>query len=209
MRNKGRAVQVNKHLGKLADEINLYVFHSNDCFSFITNKVDTTYHKHYYIQLTIGLEKQFKCQFDDATYNIRGILIGSNVNHKLIGHNEWQLYMLINPESTLGELIKSKWLLSSEHILLTDDIVNDIVHIIPNKMAGDQYKLFFEKMKKILGKESYQQSNRDERIMRLIQYIDDHSLDELSVKKLSNVVILSESRLSHLFKEQIGISLTS
>jgi AraC family transcriptional regulator, arabinose operon regulatory protein len=46
----------------------------------------------------------------------------------------------------------------------------------------------------------------DERILRVIDYVDAHLTEPLDVPRLANVVHLSPSRLTHLFTEQLQIS---
>lgn len=52
-------------------------------------------------------------------------------------------------------------------------------------------------------------STRDERIKQIIAQIISGEWLNYSVKEISESVFLSESRLTHLFKEEVGISLKS
>lgn len=47
----------------------------------------------------------------------------------------------------------------------------------------------------------------DERIVELIDYIKVHDISETVVPELAKLVSLSTSRLTHLFREQTGVSL--
>lgn len=46
----------------------------------------------------------------------------------------------------------------------------------------------------------------DERVLRVIEYIDAHLAEELGVTRLGSVVHLSPSRLTHLFSAHLGVS---
>ncbi|WP_406243180.1 helix-turn-helix domain-containing protein [Tissierella carlieri] len=192
----------------------LILFHSDDHVAFVTDKVDTSYHSHNYIQITIGLEQDFYITREKDSFYTRGIILDSNISHKLHGYNEWQLYLLINPESIFGESIKRKFLHEKEVYLIGEEEINDIVKLniqsTPEKSSLIEYNEFIEKFREILGLSNfYLDHTIDSRIQEILKYIETYPLDRLSVKELSNVIFLSESRLSHLFKEEIGISLTS
>lgn len=49
----------------------------------------------------------------------------------------------------------------------------------------------------------------DDRIKDLLHYIENCNCDEHSISSFANMVSLSPSRLSHLFREQVGIPLKS
>jgi AraC-like DNA-binding protein len=191
----------------------LILFHSDDHIGFITDKVDTSYHSHNYIQITIGLEQDFHITTEKDSFYTKGIILDSNISHKLYGYNEWQLYLLINPESIFGELVKRK-LLHKEVHLIGEKEIDDIVKLnnqsTLEKFDLIEYDELIKKIREILGLTNpYFDHTIDSRIQEILTYIEAYPLDRLSVKELSNIVFLSESRLSHLFKEEIGISLTS
>ena len=50
--------------------------------------------------------------------------------------------------------------------------------------------------------------DRDDRIRKCLDWIDaNHAVEGISVSMISEQVFLSESRLAHLFKENVGISI--
>ena len=51
-----------------------------------------------------------------------------------------------------------------------------------------------------------EQSQTDERILRIIHYINGHLADPMSLASLAESVALSPSHLSHLFQREVGIS---
>ncbi|KNF08507.1 AraC type HTH- domain containing protein [Gottschalkia purinilytica] len=193
----------------------LILFNFKDHVAFLTNKVDTSYHKHNYIQITIGLYKGFHITIEKNYIYTEGIILDSNTNHKLYGDNEWQLYLLINPESVFGETIKRNLLQEKQaYKLLGKEISNiiqlDIKSIMSEIISSEKYNKLLKRFKQILNISDYNLDRTiDDRIQEVLDYIETYPLDRLSVKELSNKIFLSESRLSHLFKEEIGISITS
>lgn len=193
---------------------NLFLFDAKDHITFITNKVDTNYHSHNYIQVTIGLEKNFCINVEHREIDTRGIILDSNASHKLQGNNEWQLYLLINPESIFGEEMRSNILREDQIYILEKKEINRILQLdiysITEIVSSKEYDNLMERLKEALNISPQNLAHRiDDRIEAILAYIESNSLERLSVKALSNIVFLSESRLSHLFKEEMGISLTS
>lgn len=192
----------------------LILFHSDDHIAFVTDKVDTSYHSHNYIQLTIGFEKDFCITIEKESFYIRGVILDSNISHKLQGYDEWQLYLLINPESILGETIKRKFLCEKELYLIDHKEIKESINLniqsTYERFSLIEYNELIKNIRGILGLENYHLNHTiDNRIQKVLVYIEDYSLEKLTVKELSNMIFLSESRLSHLFKDEIGISLTS
>ena len=223
----------------------LILFDAKDHITFLTNKVDTDYHSHNYIQITIGLDKlrlsseeafapnsklckcpagisrnckssdkNFKIYTDKNDFYTKGVILDSNISHKLHGYNEWQLYLLINPESVFGETLRIQFLQEKEIYILEEEDVDKIIQLDIHSMlkiiSSEEYLKFIKGLKKVLNISIYNSDCKiDTRIQEILSYIETYSLDKLSVKDLSNAVFLSESRLSHLFKEEIGISLSS
>lgn len=222
----------------------LVLFDAEDHITFLTNKVDTDYHSHNYIQITIGLDKlrlsseeafipnsklckcsegisrnckssdkNFKIYTDKNEFYIKGVILDSNTSHKLHGYNEWQLYLLINPESVFGETLRLKFLQEKEIYILEEDVDKIIqldIHSMPRIISSEEYHKFIKGLKKVLNIPIHNSDCKiDTRIQEILSYIEVYPLDKLSVKDLSNAIFLSESRLSHLFKKEIGISLSS
>ncbi|WP_032123397.1 helix-turn-helix transcriptional regulator [Clostridium amazonitimonense] len=192
----------------------LFLFDAKDHITFLTNKVDADYHSHNYIQITIGLEKNFTINIENEEFYTKGIILGSNISHKLKGYNEWQLYLLINPESIFGETIKRNILNETEIYILEEKNINKIIqpdiNTIIETISSEGYCNFVKKIKEALNVSIFDLDHKiDNRVIEILTYIESYPLDKLTVKELSNKVFLSESRLSHLFKEEIGISLTS
>ncbi|WP_315121187.1 AraC family transcriptional regulator [uncultured Clostridium sp.] len=192
----------------------LILLHSKDHIAFFTDKVDTHYHSHNYIQITIGLEKSFNITVENDFLYTEGIIVNSNISHRLYGYNEWQLYLLINPESLFGEVIKRNLLQEKQVYVLGEKEIRDVIQLdiksMPKMINSIEYGEFIKRLKEVLNISNYNLQHKiDHRIQKVLTYIGDYPLDKLSVKELSNMIFLSESRLSHLFKKEIGISLTS
>ncbi len=187
----------------------LLVFEGEDHITFITSKVQASEHTHNYIQLTIGLNQAFDLEIEDIKETLYGVIIDSNVPHKLKGNNFWQFYMLINPESYFGLEVKRLFLIENSTYKLEADLIEDILHLISQIKCCNTYFTFIKQATHTLGvgyKNCYTLDNRCEDVINIIK---NTPLNQLTIPSLAQHVFLSESRLSHLFKEEVGIPISS
>lgn len=189
-------------------EHKLFLFFLKDHITFYTNKVDTEVHQHHYIQVTLSLENSFTIEIENEVFQTTGVIINSNKTHKIKGTNEWQLYVLVNPESKFGEALNQK--LSGKDVYLFDYIDLDILSNVKTIENRQQYEQFLKQLMVALQLNKLSvHSPLDSRIQQIIDFIGNAQLEEMTIKQLSEHIFLSESRLSHLFKAEMGISLTS
>jgi len=193
---------------------NIYIFYSDDHISFITDKIDANLHIHNFIQITVSIEEKFSVKIKNNIINESGIIINSNVSHELFGKDGWQIYFLINPESIFGEKIKRMYMKNKDFYIIPENVTEAIRELVKEKyMAIDnkaKYSKFISEIYSILSLENYTINHLlDERVDKVLKYIANNNLAEVSLESLSKNVFLSESRLSHLFKENIGISISS
>lgn len=187
----------------------LIVFEGEDHVSFITNKVKAAEHSHYYIQITIGLKESFNLETEGVKSTVRGIIIDSNVLHNLDGNDSWQYYMLVNPESNFGMEIKRRFLSKSNTYELELDLVESMIHLLRNIECSNTYQTFIKQIMHVLEIPYRSYCAVDTRCENVIEMIKQSPLSQLTLPFLAQQVYLSESRLSHLFKEEVGISISS
>lgn len=187
----------------------LVIFDAEDHISFITNKIKATEHTHHYIQLTIGVNEEFYLGTEGFHANVRGAIIDSNVSHRLDGNNCWQYYMLINPESNFGLEIKKRFLKHSSMLELRLNQIEAILDLFKNVEDSSSYRIFIRKAMSVLEIPYKSYSLIDRRCKDIINIIKQTDLNQLTVPSLAQQIYLSESRLSHLFKKEVGITISS
>jgi AraC-like DNA-binding protein len=151
-------------------------------------------HAHFPIEVAFALSGQLSIGTDIHQYtNIQSAIINSNVPHTFSCINgECQLYF-IDPTSHTGKDILKCYLAGGEDFVLIDTVESTQFkenHILAskNKYAG--------------------LSEMDCRVQRSLDWIKaNYSIEGINVSMLSEIVFLSESRLAHLFKKQVGISI--
>ncbi len=164
-------------------------------------------HKHPVIQLIISENETFLMQDSFGKRTSRGFLIAFNHPHSGDAKDIQILSLGINPKSSLGEWINSNY-------LFTDNIIE-----FPSKKL---HKLDFSFFKELLKNARYNEIRNfveeifdypsdnypqelDERIQDTINYISKHIATKINNHALTDIAHLSESRLIHLFKNQVGV----
>ncbi|WP_431026822.1 helix-turn-helix domain-containing protein [Lysinibacillus sp. LZ02] len=190
----------------------LILFFLQDHITFLTNKIEADFHQHHYIQVTLALDEPFTLEVENQAFHTVGAIIDSNKAHKLHGTNGWQLYLLVNPESIFGEDLRQK-LNDTNGVYIFQQMHQELlttIHRIKAVHNHQQYDSFLHNLKQALAIQVVtSQSMIDSRIQQVLDYIKGTPLEEVEIKRLSRYIYLSESRLSHLFKQEMGISLTS
>lgn len=191
----------------------LILYSAKDHISFLTNKVDADLHRHHYIQCTIGLEEDVQLQAEGETFRARGIVIPSHASHQLRGLQKWQWYILINPESAFGESWLQRMGPNLNISLLNEHQVSSMLRLayqLLDPIHPTAYEQVMKRCRQTLGLcDVDTEPALDDRIREALHYIDEHPLPGLTVGALSRLLYLSESRLSHLFKQEVGITLSS
>jgi len=150
-------------------------------------------HAHFPIEVAFTLSGQLSIGTDLHQYtNIQCAIINSNVPHTFSCRNgECQLYF-IDPTSYAGRDILKCYLSKGEDMVLID------------KAATEQFK-----ENHILAFENHPAglTDMDGRVQRCMDWIKaNYSVEGINISMLSEIVFLSESRLAHLFKKHVGIS---
>jgi AraC-like DNA-binding protein len=150
-------------------------------------------HAHFPIEVVFTLSGQVSISTDVHPYtNIQSAIINSNVPHTFSCLNgECQLYF-IDPTSHAGKDILRRYLSQGEDMVLID--------MADPEQFKENHILAFVNQHSGSG-------DLDSRVQRCMDWIKaNYSVDGINISMLSEIVFLSESRLAHLFKKQVGIS---
>lgn len=181
---------------------------TNGIALFIGRVSDNISHQHHAIQLTFDIEERFAVKLGNISISSRAILINSDVKHKIFSNRGKQVLMLIEPESDYGTAIRNKISADKNGALNLDDRLD-------SRLLSSLEELFFSEevfidkvMATVMDLLGIHASNAyviDQRIRAISDIINHNRIKDFSISVLADGVGLSESRLQHLFKEQIGI----
>lgn len=162
--------------------------------------IDMEPHSHHFIQICIATGKGFKLSVENKRYYAHAMIITHDVIHQFIGIDEKQIIILIEPSSLIGLLIKDQYLGQLSHV----KIENEMAEI---QLTRDLNIILEQALNRLMiNLKLYKHEPIDARVKKVKEMIK--SLREpISLQQLTKSVFLSESRLTHLFKEYIGISI--
>jgi len=173
------------------------------------NQRAITAHQHPLIQLVTGIREPFLWKNENGEWiEKHAFLIAPNHKHECDAIGKKVLLIDIDPESKLGEFLKGYYLQKTP---LMDFPVEQLQNIneqeINQLITTQNWDLLHQKILSAFQFDATQQfpSIRDERIDRLVAYINEHVDASLTTQKLTQVVHLSESRMLHLFKQEMGL----
>ncbi|WP_412471604.1 helix-turn-helix domain-containing protein [Halobacteriovorax sp. RT-1-4] len=162
----------------------IYLF---DYFTVIESEsLNVEFHSHIAQQLSFSLDScPLKYETEEGVFEKRFIYLPSLTKHRFLSESCHNLTILIDEDASFK--------LDVEHI---DTRVLKLETI--NRKSVES---FLKQLGLISNKEL------DERIIKLFQMIKDYeNLDEVKLKDFANSLALSESRLLHLFKEEVGVT---
>ena len=131
-------------------------------------------------------------------------VVGSGIVHTMQGPDKCRLFLMIDPTSDLADYLNSK--------VLTGGGYEQIKLEVPLIIYGEDDLSISNSVKKCLKDNGFCMSKTadeidDYRVVRLIREIRDYKHLDDKIDKIASEYGLSESRLSHAFKESAGISL--
>ncbi|SMF90453.1 Helix-turn-helix domain-containing protein [Paenibacillus uliginis N3/975] len=177
----------------------------------ISNTIDAEEHRHSFLQVTISLEDEFEIDVKGQSLSCSGIIINSNVVHRLKGAGHPLMLLLMDSTSEMAASFK-RYIEGRKYHVFPPGMMKTIREFVQKEYPGvkdtDSYLSFLGQLMKLLGVEHVNTAIADPRIREFIQLIKDCTDSEHSVSLYARQMSLSNSRLSHLFKENTGISLS-
>jgi len=195
--------------GGTAVMMNLYG--ADDHLLAITDTIGADFHAHSYIQVSISLEDPFEIEVGGNCFSSKGIIIDSNVRHRFNGHNNPLLFMLIDSTSICAEPFRTRLDNNQIHVF-SSDMIDRITVFVKDSygsiLNSTDYTNFLTHIYRLLAMVTIEPKPTDPRIIEVMNLLKGCDASEHSVDIFAQQVHLSNSRLSHLFKESTGIPLS-
>ena len=177
----------------------------------VSDSIDAEEHRHSFVQVTISLSGEFEIEVEGLSLRSPGMIINSNVVHRLKEAGHPLMLLLIDSTSELAASFK-RVLEGQQYHVFPPEIMKRVREFVQEEYAGvkdpDSYRSFLGQLMRLLGVQQMNTAIVDPRIKEFIQLIKDCTDSEHSVSQYARQLGLSNSRLSHLFKENTGISLS-
>jgi AraC-like DNA-binding protein len=176
-----------------------------------SNTIDAEAHQHTFIQVTIALENHFQIEVQGEIISTAGIVLDSNVTHRLQGSGQPLVLLLIDSTSQIATAFK-QYMGKRDYASFPEELSKEVAEHIKTRLplihVAETYRVFLQELMMLFHLDFTQTAITDARIKELIQHMKDCSDSEHSIRNYAEQFGLSSSRLSHLFKENTGISLS-
>ena len=161
-------------------------------------------HSHLASHLMVALEGSLKCNIGEDIAGASGVCIASDVPHTVYAETGDMLLYLFDTTCTLSDRLYEKYLHENRFCVLDSTLVNELREIWRSNNAAEADMNLLQR-RGLLRPGS---SGKDERITAVLDYLQNtDTVSDDIMDRLCSTACLSQSRLSHLFREQVGISL--
>lgn len=161
-------------------------------------------HSHLAVHFIAGLYGPVHCVVSGDSFDADAVFIASDVVHTAYAETGDMLVFLFDTAGSIAEEAQKQYLCGRPYFCGDKETVEKLREIWKNNPPAQADSLITQ----LLGLDTVGNTLRDERISQVLEYL--RSLDEVPediTAQLCAKVCLSPSRLSHLFKENVGISL--
>lgn len=184
----------------------LYVW--NGLSMFWGTSFRTSPHLHNTLQLVFDIEKQFKLKDADNDWtSYSNAIIKDGHMHQLDSCGSIQLFIYLDKDSRFAKELNDRYLLNDgiaplDHPNLSKLSARFFKELLVKGDCGELFKGCQFILKTLLDTDFPHEL--DDRIRKAIEYISSATDKQFKVGVVAEYVCLSESRLRHLFKAQIG-----
>lgn len=163
-------------------------------------------HSHLAAHLIISLKGMLSCCVEAEMFQAKGICIASDVEHTVYSEEgEILLFLFIEASSYVKEL-EEVYLKGKVYMVIPEELVQKICALW--EQYEDNFEILDVEILRACGMKIEDYDIYEERVQKVLDIIKSMETIETNVmEKLCRDVFLSKSRLSHLFKQETGISL--
>lgn len=186
------------------------IYWDKDSIGIMTDHIDATPHSHPMMQLFLSIEGTLCIEVSGKKISCRCVVVDKNIPHAFNTKGKLHFSLLIDPTTELAEQLCRK--INGLGYLTLDS--TDIKYIqkqarsLEQNYSAQSYLAFTKQFFIFLGV-AQKTLTYDDRITELLSLLDECSCDDHAIAQFADKIALSTSRLSHIFKEQTGVSLKS
>lgn len=179
-----------------------------DKISMLTDHLDASAHSHGMIQFFLCLEGELEIKVGKEKIKSSCVLVNKNVRHSFKANNKIHFTCVIEPVSDIGiglnDILQDK-----EYCIIDDGKANELKKIamaMRDTFDKETYTKLITRIYECFDI-TYLNKQFDDRILTFLKMLEHCSCDDHSIEEYANKLCISASRLSHLFSEQVGITL--
>jgi AraC family transcriptional regulator len=166
-------------------------------------------HAHGTLQLSVGIDGSPRVRLDGAWNRARGVLIDTDVAHAFDCDGHMTAIGWIEGESRLAEQLRDRVLDGRPYALLDEPLCDHIAaRLGPAFGKTTSCPEAHQRWRDALGQLAIDvtpEPDYDDRIAAVLNHLRATPSPPPSIEDLTRIAHLSESRLQHLFRDQVGV----
>jgi AraC-like DNA-binding protein len=176
----------------------------------LSSAIRATPHRHAALQLTVGLDGPFRARIKGSPWTESSALVlAKDAVHELDGQGHIQANLYVEPHSGLGRILQAKYLGGRLWGPLPDLALapwkRKLLGLLRKASTEKEAHSLFRQVAEFLAGMDLVQNALDSRVLKALQVFEGLEDKKISAADLAKQVHLSESRLSHLFHEHLGL----
>jgi AraC-like DNA-binding protein len=182
-------------------------------FLYAGSSVRTKVHGHHAMQIAMSTSRPFRMKLGSEWENFQAVIIKPDFPHECILEDKQVIFLGLDPESTEAVALEYNYLEGKPYRTIDDPVsgtfiaeINAALQLDPgsSNIARILNNFFFQ-----LKVETQQLAMPDDRLMKVTSFIREAIPGKMRLRDLAAEACISEGRLVHLFKQQIGIPIRS
>ncbi len=177
---------------------------------YIGVSFDTVLHKHHAAQICIGLESPFQLLNEKGvSVTCRAAIITANTAHQLQAHDTNIASLYLDVQSDVYQQLLNEYDLNDEQAIqsltISPELFTSLVGLYCEERGEYSAKAVINQILNEFINQSTNKVNLDQRVLSVLQQLDNHIESQIPIDDLAASINLSTSRLAHLFKSNLGI----
>jgi AraC-like DNA-binding protein len=180
-------------------------------FLYLGYVADNSKHAHHALRVIVNRDGLFRLRIDESSIECGGIVISPDLPHQLLSSSDSQVHLFIDREAAVAEAIARRHL-GEGHVKIIDGALlktlRGCIDVPGNFLGscGQANEVYRRLVTELGGYAEHAEVTVDPRIKAAVQLIKEKYLTrKVYLAELARHACLSESHLSHMFVEQIGI----
>ena len=178
------------------------LYEANNHLLIHTDTIQPAQHRHMAAHIIVSLDECLTVQADGMEYLCHGIMLPSDVSHTVDSQNHRMLVFLYDSTTDVSKQIQKITCIPEASCRKIARLYDDL----EMSYAPQNYGLFEKAALAELGITGSASQTNDERILSAMGYIRSMSSEKVTCQAVADAVHLSQSRFSHLFREQVGMT---
>lgn len=185
------------------------LFFFDGCALFLGTVADNSAHAHYAVQIGVACDGDFALEYEVGRRAFACAVVPSNVPHRLLAGDGGVLLLFVDPTTDVGRQIAHRFAPDDIHAFadrgLADLRARARAALTATCDAKEADDLRATLVRMLCGEQSIG-PRFDARVTKVLALLGGPKGESCSLATLAHHVQLSSSRLRHLFRQQVGLS---